>query len=79
MKQVSSNLRLLRLLFNYSQGGVATSSGLKQQTISRIEKGNYIPHFGQLQRLARCFGVPPSCLYQRNLHEEMMALLRQLH
>ena len=76
MKQVSSNLRLLRLMFNYSQEGVAASTGLKQQTISRIEKGNYIPHFGQLQRLAQCFGVPPSCLYERNLHEEMMDMLR---
>jgi transcriptional regulator with XRE-family HTH domain len=76
MKQVSSNLRLLRLMFNYSQEGVAASTGLKQQTISRIEKGNYTPHFGQLQRLAQCFGVPPSCLYERNLHEEMMDMLR---
>lgn len=76
MEPLCTNLRLLRALYNYSQRGVAHATGIKQQTISEIERGRCRAHYRHIKKLAACFGLPQECICSRNLHHEIMALLR---
>lgn len=75
MEPLCTNLRLLRALYNYSQRGVAHATGIKQQTISEIERGRCRAHYRQIKKLAACFNLPQECLCQRQLQKEMMEVL----
>lgn len=72
MNHIGVRIRELREEQGISQQVLADSIGVKQTTISEIERGNNKPSWKNLQKLAQFFGVPLS-----QLIDEPVSPLRQ--
>lgn len=45
-----------------SQGAAARAAGLDESTLSRIERGDRVPKFATLERIAEALGTTPGAL-----------------
>jgi transcriptional regulator with XRE-family HTH domain len=56
-KVVGANIKRFRRKKGLTQYQLAQDIGLRQESISRIEKGKYNPSLGTLERIAKALGV----------------------
>lgn len=62
MKKLGLCIKELRIKSGFSQSELATQIGITQGYFSKIEKGQKIPTFENLQNIAQAFSIPLSIL-----------------
>ena len=61
---IGANIRAVRHRLGYTQMELAKIIGLEQNSISCMERGNYLPSIGVLLKIADVADVPLNCLME---------------
>jgi len=61
---MKNKLKVLRAMFEISQGDLAEKIGVSRQTINAMEKGKYVPSTVLALKLARYFEQPVEAIFE---------------